>query len=96
MVQTQISDVAKKMRMSSNLAKRKRKEEEPAHWEDEWEGELYSNSSNYNVTWNLYSNGEVATFGIQLPVNTVLHGHLGFYLVISEAMYTVQDPYLLS
>ena len=46
LVQTLISDVAKKMRMSSNLAKRKREEEEPAHWEDEWEGELYSTSSN--------------------------------------------------
>ena len=40
LVQTLISDVAKKMRMSSNLAKRKREEEEPAHLEDDWEGEL--------------------------------------------------------
>ena len=40
LVQTLISDVAKKMRMSSNLAERKREEEEPAHWDDEWEGEL--------------------------------------------------------
>ena len=63
-------DVSKKMRMSSNLAKRKREEEEPVHWEDEWEGELYSNSSNY-VTWNQYGNGEVATFSVQLPVSTV-------------------------
>ena len=38
LVQTLISDVAKKMRMSSNLAKRKREEEEPAHWEEKWEG----------------------------------------------------------
>ena len=42
LVQTLISDVAKKMRMSSNLEKRKRKEEEPAHREDEWEGAMYS------------------------------------------------------
>ena len=43
-VQPLISDVAKKMRMSSNLAKRKREEEEPAHLEDDWEGGLHSNS----------------------------------------------------
>ena len=67
-----ISDVSKKMRMSSNFAKGKREEEEPALWENEWEGELYSNSSNY-VTWNQYGNGEVASFG-QLPVSMVLHG----------------------
>ena len=73
LVQTLFSDVAKKMRMSSNLAKTKREEEELAHWEDEWEGELYSNSINY-VTWNQYSNGEVANFGIQLLVSTVLDG----------------------
>ena len=41
-------------------------EEEEAHWEDDWEGELYSNSSNY-VTWNQYGTGEMATFD-QLPV----------------------------
>ena len=38
LVQTLNSDVAKKM--SSNLAMRKREEEEPAHLEDDWEGEL--------------------------------------------------------
>ena len=36
LVQTLISDLAKKMRMSSNLAKTKREEQEPAHSEDEW------------------------------------------------------------
>ena len=72
LVQTLISDVAKKMRMSSNLAKRKREEQESAHWEDEWKGELYSNSRNY-VTWNQYVNGEVPTFG-QVPVSMGLHG----------------------
>ena len=35
-VQPLISEVAKKMRMSSNLAKRKRPEDEPAHPEDDW------------------------------------------------------------
>ena len=40
LVQTLISDVAKKMWMSSNLAKTKREDEKPAHWEDDWEEEL--------------------------------------------------------
>ena len=40
MVQTLISDVAKKMKMSSNIAKRKREEEEQVHCEDDWEEEL--------------------------------------------------------
>ena len=70
LVQTLISDVAKKM--SSNLAKRKREEEELAHWEDEWEGGLYSNSSNF-VVWNQFGKGEVASF-CQLPVSPVYHG----------------------
>ena len=69
-VQPLISDVAKKM--SSNIAKRKREEEEQVHWEDDWEEELYSNSSNY-VIWNKYVNGEVASFGL-LPYSNVLHG----------------------
>ena len=68
LVQTLISDVAKKMRMSSNFAKRKREEKEPAHWE----GELYSNSSNF-VVWNQFGKGEVASF-CQLPVSPVYHG----------------------
>ena len=52
MVQTLISDVAKKMKMSSNIAKRKREEETPqVHCEDDRNEELYSNSSNY-VIWN--------------------------------------------
>ena len=38
MVQPLISDVSKKMKMSPNIAKRKR--------EDDWDEELYSNSSN--------------------------------------------------
>ena len=52
LVQTLISDVAKKM--SSNISKRNREEEEQVHWEDDWEGELNSNSSNY-LTWNKYN-----------------------------------------
>ena len=72
MVQTLISDVAKKMKMSSNIAKRKREEEEQVHCEDDWEEELYSNSSNY-VIWNKYGNGEVASFGL-IPDSKALHG----------------------
>ena len=71
-VQPLISDVAKKMRMSSNLAKRKREEEEPAHLEDDWEGELHSNSSTF-VCFDKYGHGEVATF-CKLPVSPVNHG----------------------
>ena len=61
MVQTLISDLAKKM--SSKISKRKREEEEQVHCEDDWEEELYSNSSNY-IIWNKYGNGEVASFGL--------------------------------
>ena len=51
-----IADIAKKMMISSNIAKRKR--------EDDWDEELYSYSSNYVLVWNKYGNGEVATFCI--------------------------------
>ena len=55
------------------IAKRKREEEKPqVHCEDEWDEELYSNSSNY-VIWNKYGNGEVASFGL-LPDSKALHG----------------------
>ena len=69
-VQPLISDVAKKM--SSNLAKRKREEEEPAHPEDDWEEELHSNSSTF-VCFNQYGRGKVATF-CKLLVSMVNHG----------------------
>ena len=49
-VQTLISVVAKKMKMSSNIAKRKikKKKEEPEELcEEDWGQQLYSNSSNY-------------------------------------------------
>ena len=39
LVQTLIFE-AKKMWMSSNLAKSKREEEELTHWQDEWKGKL--------------------------------------------------------
>ena len=42
------------------------------HLEYDWEGELYSNSSNF-VCWNKYGKGEVASF-CQLPVSPVNHG----------------------
>ena len=71
-VQPLISDVAKKMRMSSNLAKRKREEDEPAHPEDDWEDEVYSNTSSF-VCFNQYGRGEIATFS-KVPVSTVKHG----------------------
>ena len=52
MVQPLISDVAKKMKMISNISKRKREDEEPeVHCKEEWDKELYSNLSNY-VVWN--------------------------------------------
>ena len=38
MVQPLITDVAKKMKMSSNIAKRKREDEEPkVHCEEDWD-----------------------------------------------------------
>ena len=55
-VQPLISDVAKKMRMSSNLAKRKRQEDEPAHPEDDWDDEVYSNTSSF-VQFDQYGQG---------------------------------------
>ena len=59
--------------MSSNIAKRKREDEEPqVHCEDDWDEELYSNFSNY-VVWNKYGNGEVASYSL-LPNSKVLHG----------------------
>ena len=52
MVQTLISEIANKMKMSSNIAKRKREEEEPQiHFEDDWDGELYSNLSIMEQVW---------------------------------------------
>ena len=57
MVQPLISDVAKKMKISLNIAKRKREDKEPqVHCEDD-------NSRNY-VVWNKYGNEEVATFDL--------------------------------
>ena len=68
-----ISEVVKKMRMSTNPAKRKQLEDEAAHLEDDWQGEeLFSNSSNY-VVWNKYGHGVTATFG-QDQVSPVLLG----------------------
>ena len=67
-----LSNVAKKMRMSSNLAKRKREEYEPAHPEDDWEDEAYSNASSF-VCFDQYGRGEIATF-CKFPVSTVKHG----------------------
>ena len=60
------------MRMSSNLTKRKREEKETAHPEDDWEEELYSNSS-IIVCFDQYGRGEVASF-CKLPVSMVNHG----------------------
>ena len=60
-VQPLISDVAKKMRMSSNLAKMKKEVDELAHPEDDWDDEVYSNSITI-VCFDQYSRGEVATF----------------------------------
>ena len=48
MVQLLISDVAKKLKMSSNIAKRKREEEEPQV--NCANKELYSNSNDY-IVW---------------------------------------------
>ena len=45
MVQPLISGVVKRMKMSSNLAKRKRDQDEP--YEEDWGQETYSNSSNH-------------------------------------------------
>ena len=70
MVQTLISDGSKKIMMSSNIVKRKREKEElEDHCEEDWDEELYSNSSNY-VMIDEYRNGEVTTFG-QLPYSKV-------------------------
>ena len=58
-----ISEVVKKMRMSTNPAKRKQPEDDTAHLEDDWQGEeLFSNSSTF-VSWNKYGHGVTATFG---------------------------------
>ena len=71
-VQPLISEVAKKMRMSSNLAKRKRPEDETAHPEDDWHGEVYSNASSY-VLYDKFGQGVIATFS-KGPVSSVLKG----------------------
>ena len=71
-IQPLISDVAKKMRMSSNLAKRKRPEDETAHPEDDWHGEVYSNASSY-VLYDKFGQGVIATFS-KGPVSSVLKG----------------------
>ena len=78
MVHPWISIVAKKMKMCSNIAKRKREKEEPEDpCEEDWGEELYSNSSNY-VLFNEYGKGKVATFG-QLLSSSVykwsVYGH---------------------
>ena len=71
-VQPLISDVAKKMRMSSNLAKMKKEVDELAHPEDDWDDEVYSNSITI-VCFDQYSRGEFATF-CKLPISKVNHG----------------------
>ena len=59
MVPPLISVVAKKMKMSSNIANSKReKEEQEDPCEEDWGEELYSYSSKYDE----YGKGEVATF----------------------------------
>ena len=58
--------------MSSNLAKRKREEYEPAQPEDDWEDEVYSNTSSF-VYFDQYGRGEIATF-CKFPVSMVKHG----------------------
>ena len=61
------------MKMSSNLAKRKRDEEDPEEpCEEEWGQEIYSNPSNF-VSYGEYSNGKEAAFG-QLSSILVNHG----------------------
>ena len=73
MVQPLISVVAKKMKMSSNIAKRKRKkEEQEVHCGEDWGEEIYSNSSNF-IIFDDYGKGEVATF-CQLSSSPVYHG----------------------
>ena len=68
-----ISEVVKKMRMSTNPAKRKQPEDETAHLEEDWQGEeLFSNSSTF-VVWNKYGHGVTATFGKD-QVSSVLLG----------------------
>ena len=50
MVQSVISVVAKRMKLNSNLAKRKKDKDEPDEsCEKDWGQEIYSNSS--NVVW---------------------------------------------
>ena len=60
------------MRTSSNLAKRKRPEDEPAHLEDDWHEEVYSNASSY-VQFDKFCQGVIATFS-KGPVSSVLQG----------------------
>ena len=71
-VQPLISEVAKKMRMSSNLAKRKRPEDEPAHPEDDWHDEVYSNTSSF-VQFDHFGQVMNAIFR-KGPVSPVLQG----------------------
>ena len=47
--------------MSSNLAKRKRQEDDPAHPEDDWEDEVHSNTSSF-VQFDKFGQGVIATF----------------------------------
>ena len=50
MVQPLISVVAKKMKMSSNIAKRKREKDKlEFHCEEDWGEERYSNSSKFII-----------------------------------------------
>ena len=51
------------MKMSSNLANRKRDEDElGVPCEEDWDQEIYSNSSNF-VYYDKYGKGKVVTFG---------------------------------
>ena len=71
MFQPLISVVAKKM--SSNIAKTNKENEEPEDpCEEDWGEKLYSNSSNY-IMFDEYGKGKVATFG-QLSSSLVYHG----------------------
>ena len=75
MVQPLISDVAKNLKMSSNIAKRKREDEEPeVHCEEDWDEELYSNSINYVMEigkWPLSASFCIAKY-IMVSVQSVI------------------------
>ena len=72
-VQPLISVVAKRMKLSSNIAKRKIDQDEPdGPCEEDWGHKIYSSSSNV-VYYDEYGKTKVATFD-QLSSSLVNHG----------------------